>query len=188
MPNWCSNSVTVSHEDPAMMEKFAAGVKGGNLFETFLPMPSELDATVAPSDHNAALVEKYGASNWYDWNCSNWGTKWDVCEGDFELDADGKSGSGWFDTAWSPPIAAYEKLKDMGFSIHATYNESGMGFCGLWNDGVEEYIDNMYDLFEQEDFDLADLDCDPDLRYILEGEYESWLQYREEENAADSSN
>lgn len=189
MPNWCSNSVTVSHEDPAMMAKFAAAVKEGNLFETFLPMPSELDATVSPSEPDAALIEKYGASDWYTWNLNNWGTKWDVSEGDFELDGEGNCGSGWFDTAWGPPLEAYRNLKEMGFVISATYNEPGMGFCGMWDDGVEEYIDNYYDLFEREDFDLADLDYDPDVKYMLENEYESWLQYREdEENAADSSN
>ena len=35
MPNWCTNSFTVSHEDPEMIAKFARGVNEGNLFETF---------------------------------------------------------------------------------------------------------------------------------------------------------
>jgi hypothetical protein len=29
----------------------------------------------------------------------------------------------------------------MGFSIHAIYYESGMGFCGIWENGRDEYYD-----------------------------------------------
>ena len=38
MPNWCTNSFTVSHQDPEMISKFARGVNEGNLFETFVPL------------------------------------------------------------------------------------------------------------------------------------------------------
>jgi hypothetical protein len=43
-----------------------------------------------------------------------------------------------FSTAWSPPIAFYEKLQDLGFSISATYYEPGMAYVGRWVDGVDE--------------------------------------------------
>jgi hypothetical protein len=43
-----------------------------------------------------------------------------------------------FDSAWSFPIGAYEKLHEMGFSIRAMYYEGGIGFCGIWEDGNEE--------------------------------------------------
>ena len=183
MPNWCNNSLSVSHEDPAMMAKFAEGVREGNLFATFLPMPTELDGTVSPSEPNAALVEKYGASDWYTWNCDNWGTKWDVSAGEFELDEDNKSGSGWFETAWSPPLAAYYKLQEIGFKIDAFYSEPGMGFCGTWVEGEEEYIDNFYDLFADENW-AENVDVNSDIKYFLEDEYNCWLEYRREEEEA----
>src|SRR4051812_46941103 len=28
------------------------------------------------ADHENALIEKYGACDWYEWSCENWGTKW----------------------------------------------------------------------------------------------------------------
>jgi hypothetical protein len=46
-----------------------------------------------------------------------------------------------FDSAWSPPVTAYEKLLDMGFRIYATYYESGMCFCGIWDNGDDIYFE-----------------------------------------------
>jgi hypothetical protein len=46
-----------------------------------------------------------------------------------------------FDSAWSPPIAAYEKLMDMGFTIKAYYYEPGMCFAGIWEDGNDDYFE-----------------------------------------------
>jgi hypothetical protein len=160
MPNWCDNSLSVSHPDKEMMAKFAEGIHNGNLFETFIPMPENTE-------------------DWYGWHVEKWGTKWDVCEGEFNLEEDGLSGNGWFNTAWGPPIAAFEALKELGFSIDALYHECGMGFAGTWIDGEDDYIDNYYELFEQEDWhDQVDND---DLRDLLEAEYDSWLSNREEE-------
>ena len=60
MPNWCNNSLLVSHPDKEMMAKFAAGVKNGNLFDTFIPMPQEMRDTTSPSiEINEALIEKF---------------------------------------------------------------------------------------------------------------------------------
>jgi hypothetical protein len=44
-----------------------------------------------------------------------------------------------FDSAWAPPIEAYSKLMSMGFYVEAMYYEPGMGFCGAWFDGNDEY-------------------------------------------------
>jgi hypothetical protein len=46
-----------------------------------------------------------------------------------------------FDTAWSPPVRAYEKLSDLGFTVNAMYYEPGMAYAGIWTteDGDEEF-------------------------------------------------
>lgn len=180
MPNWCNNSLTVSHPDKEMMIKFAEGVRNGTLFDTFIPMPAELRDTTSPSETNETLIEKYGHSDWYSWALDNWGCKWDCTAGDFDLDEDGLSGNGWFDTAWGPPLSAYHNLQKLGFSIDAGYNEPGMGFVGTWNDGVEEYIDNYYDLFEVENW-RENLDADYYILDHLDSEYENWLDYKSQE-------
>ncbi len=52
------------------------------------------------------LKTKFGADNWYDWCCDNWGTKWDACHASYErmpyvADKDRVTIS--FDTAWAAP-------------------------------------------------------------------------------------
>jgi len=46
-----------------------------------------------------------------------------------------------FDSAWSPPIAAYEKLTDLGFRIRAMHYEGGMAYAGIWEDGNDDYYE-----------------------------------------------
>mgnify|MGYP003348065269 CR=1 FL=1 len=132
MPNWCSNSFTVCHEDPEMIRKFARGVNEGNLFETLIPLSS------GEWDYNTAVEE--------------WGTKWDISGGDVSISEDGKSADGWFETAWSPAIAAYEKLEDLGFELTVIYHEPGMCFAGE-SEIVNGELTNCEFEYESEDYD-----------------------------------
>ena len=74
-------------------------------------------------DHKQPLAEalEFKGNHWYDWNVRNWGTKWDVAVShddeypDTELLEHTSSGEDqWvvykFNTAWSPPSEAMEKL------------------------------------------------------------------------------
>ncbi len=153
MPNWCSNSITLKHKDPAMIDRAQKALADGRLLQEFMPCPQELLETVAgfPGEdkreaHEAQVksnLEKHGYANWYDWNVANWGTKWDISSDDGlmqrlsenTLDAS-------FDSAWSPPTSAYEKLAALGFIIKAYYNEPGMAFCGVWTGDEEEFFDD----------------------------------------------
>ena len=50
---------------------------------------------------------------WYDWRLQNWDTKWDVPKDNIEIvEINNGSIVIGFDTAWSPPIAIYKKLRD----------------------------------------------------------------------------
>lgn len=53
--------------------------------------------------------EKYGTSSWYDWDCKNWGTKWNACNTDI-LDIDDDLVEIKFDTPWSTPYGWLDKL------------------------------------------------------------------------------
>ena len=67
-----------------------------------VPMPKELDDTTKGTDGDAV--------NWYDWRVTNWGTKWDISDEGLEYVDNGDGTSviqGWFDSAWAPPIEAY---------------------------------------------------------------------------------
>lgn len=143
MPNWCNNSVTLRHKDPAMIERAHQALARGEFLQEFFPCPQDLIDTVAgfPGEdkreaHEAQEkrnLELYGYKNWYDWNVANWGTKWDIGGDDGlmqKLDANTLQAS--FDSAWAPPCQAYEKLIELGFYVKAYYDEPGMCFCGLW--------------------------------------------------------
>jgi hypothetical protein len=178
MPNWCQNNLTVSHSDPLMVQKFVEACKSNGLFGAFLPTPVELTGMFSPvSDPNIAVknIKKYGSSDWYDWNVNNWGTKWDVNEPDHEVT--NETVTTWFDTAWGPPLAFYEHLKELGYTVEAMYNESGMGFAGVWTDEFgDEYVE--YD-FTDENWDEG---LSEDLKDMLMPEYENWLSWQEEED------
>ena len=75
-----------------------------------------------------------------------WGTKWDLDEPDQLRVADELLDTGitYFDTAWSPPIAAVEKLSAMfpDDSFGLTYCEPGNSFAGTatFNAGTSDDI------------------------------------------------
>ena len=158
MPNWCNNELTIRHSDPAMLEKALDAWNESQFLQTMIPCPRPLRETqsigYAETNDPETLVMKerqetleainmkhYGFKDWYDWCCANWGTKWDIGyrseHGDRPEIEDGAIRVS-FDSAWSPPIAAYEKLEAMGFDIEAYYYEPGMGFCGEYRDGNDE--------------------------------------------------
>jgi hypothetical protein len=160
MPNWCSNTINISHENPEQIAKFAKAMEDGNLFQTFVPLSSD------EWDYGTAVEE--------------WGTKWDVNGGDFNIGDPTTEGFGFFDTAWGPPIAFYEALEKLGFQIHATYHESGLAFIGQWsNEDGDECFE--YD-FEDEDWRDG---IPEELVDELEVEYESWLESQEENEEED---
>jgi hypothetical protein len=142
MPNWCSNNLVLTHEDPAMIQRAYDALERGEFLEEFIPVPQELRDTVADGSTNEALVAKHGYSSWYDYCVGEWGTKWDIGEqGSSDIHPDGKMLHTFFDSAWSPPVNVYEKLMELGFGVEAMYYEGGMGYAGTWSDGCDDYVE-----------------------------------------------
>lgn len=171
MPNWCYNSLNISHTDPAMISKLIQGGQNHGLLNSFVPMPQELVGTTSPSPQNAELDEKYGASNWYDWAVKNWGTKWDTHIDDYTVGDDGTTAVINFNTAWSPPIFYYDRLVEKGFNVNATYTEEGMGFAGHYVNGQDECIELRFD---DESTTWINNIFDSVLRELVQNEYNSW--------------
>jgi hypothetical protein len=151
MPNWCNNTVTLEHADPAMIARAKAAFIKGEFLAEFIPVPESLHIVagrVGDPDEQKKLEEDtarnlatHGYGNWYDFAVNEWGTKWDVGGGDGTYnDFEGGIILG-FDSAWAPPIQAYEKLFYMGFKIRAMYYEPGMQFAGIYEDGQDEYYE-----------------------------------------------
>ena len=134
MPNWCSNTLMVSHKDTAMIDRVENAVNADSLFEEFAPL-----------------------GEWqYDAAVEKWGTKWDINSGDV-IDRNENSITVSFMTAWSPPINFYDELLAQGFEVHAEYFEPGVCFVGKYIDGVdEEYSFQYTHLLEEIPEDLVE--------------------------------
>jgi len=147
MPNWCNNNLVLEHDDPAMIKRAYDALERCEFLQEFIPVPKELTETISGSygdeEKQAALeaqtranIEKYGYGNWYDYCVNEWGTKWDVGEqGCSDIHPDGKMLHTSFDSAWAPPVNAYQKLEALGFRVEAQFYESGMAFAGTYSDG-----------------------------------------------------
>lgn len=193
MPNWCSNRLTLTHTDPAMLDRAVIAFALGRFLEEFIPVPQELrDTQASPGTSEESLVaqrnanvEKYGYPDWWMFCVNEWGTKWDVGgDGQTDIHPDGRMLHTTFDSAWSPPIAAYEKLTAMGFTVGAMYYEGGMAYAGEWSEGSDDYY-NLEGMNSQQV--IADLPVELDeafgisecmAEYEAENEEEltSWLK------------
>lgn len=150
MPNWASNYVEVTHEDPAKIRELFKAMKENRFLGSVIPVPQELKDTVAGSfgdaEQQALLeaqtkhnIEQFGYGNWYDFCVGRWGTKWEVDTlNDVDMDPDATTVTVSFDSAWSPPLGVYEELVEQGYSVRAYYYESGMGFAGIWDNGDDD--------------------------------------------------
>ena len=153
MPNWCSNHITVRGTNPAEIKRLADTFDNGEFCGTVVPMPEELNITsgrLGDGEEQRELerktaenIEKHGFATWYDFNVAKWGTKWEIGgNGETaEIEDDGLSFSAPFESAWSPPTQVCEALVEQGFEVVLYYYEPGMGYCGKFEDGRDEYYE-----------------------------------------------
>lgn len=174
MPNWCANNAEFNNDDVAEVAKLEAHLKfldereknetaEAGLFGYFVPRPPEFDE----------------GESWYEWNITNWGTKWEASIYSWEKLNDNSIRIN-FDTAWAPPTAFYDFLAgNTEWYVTATYWEPGMGFVGrncagddecyeysnaeevedIPEELIEEY--NLRDQFEdEEEFDEEETDSE----------------------------
>lgn len=153
MPNWCNNELTLSHPDKAMIDRAIKAWNTGSFLQEFIPCPDDLMNTVkgflGDGEEQKALelkqqknLEKYGYQTWWEFCVNEWGTKWDIGRSN-EYDNEPTRLNDneihvYFDSAWSPPTNAYQRLEEMGFEILAYYYEGGMGFYGQYTNGGDD--------------------------------------------------
>lgn len=122
MPNWCQNVVEFTHLDKNLIDGLESELSKGTkdtqpeIFKHLRPYEGEWD---------------------YGWCCENWGTKWECNVWDWERLTDNTISVN-YDTAWGPPIALYDFLQENGWDVTAYYNEEGMAFAGLYEDGYND--------------------------------------------------
>jgi len=155
MPNWCSNTVCV--RGPVKIVKSLVDHRFD--FQRIHPCPEALNITAGREGADdsreqkelvrkeKANLKKYGYKNWYDWCVDEWGTKWNAggsdnqdMQVDFDDDVnDTGIATFTFMSAWAPPVGVYDKLTETHpeLDVHATYYEPGVGFMGVWDNGVD---------------------------------------------------
>lgn len=155
MPNWIKNNLKIKNNGEKVMEVLSLlkDDNGDMTFETLMPTPEELLTEPSPQrDKEKAkkFTEKYGADDWYNWRCKNWGCKWDASESGFWKDGDEWVVS--FETPWSPPCefveALSKKFPDMEFVIQFADESqvcTPIGQCTYVN-GDETFINMDEDL------------------------------------------
>lgn len=111
-------------------------------FDVIVPMPNyclvDKQCITLPNGEPGTVHSQEG---WYGWSCTNWGTKWDMCDISLEtLMASLKEIEGSedndatlyisFNTAWSPPVpfmkAASKKFPNIVFTLNSS--EEGGAF------------------------------------------------------------
>jgi hypothetical protein len=164
MPNWCDNSVRLTHSDKSKVDALEAVLlsEDKQVFQHLRPMPeSEKD-------------------NWYDWNITNWGTKWEISIHDWERQEDDTI---WisFNSAWSPPIALYEHIYGEGWEVEGLYHEGGCAFAGIWNDGNDDY--HEYDFNDLESLEALPVELQ-DFTGLIDYYHDQQAEREQEEEDA----
>ena len=198
MPNWCNNALNICGP-PKSIDKFMDDITTGpgesdgttssmgndyEILNNLFPVPESLKevtsrfGTIGDDDpekeQKQKNIEDHGAVDWYEWCCTNWGTKWgdnqthlvheDLCTpfgtaDDTEVSL--KKVMLRFDSAWSPPIEGMDvvasKYPDIMFDLR--YWEPGMGFQGfkVWGSGESQHEATM-DYMEDADMAYDNLD------------------------------
>ena len=140
MPNWCNNSITIKGPADKIRALWAASQdKDTRLLEAMVP--------VGEWDYDRAVAA--------------WGTKWDISnEGlEFEELSDGTAAiTGWADSAWSPPLEAFQTYANANEDVYLElkYFEPGMAFVGVWDsEGGDAYWEDVVSLLDTTEDDDA---------------------------------
>jgi hypothetical protein len=143
MPNWCDNTVYITHDDPKKIQVLVDAWKENKFFGTIHPEPDYTKVKVKPTfpsiKGNDDPVNPESA--WWDWRVQNWGTKWEITTDEAYIDIQENEIRASFATAWSPPTGIFDKLVDQGYGVNALYYEGGCCFCGQYVDGSDETYD-----------------------------------------------
>lgn len=155
MPNWCMNYVTITGPIEKL-EQIAEAANKGQLFEYLSP--------IGEWDYGKAV--------------ENWGCKWEASEVSCEIEYDTQTIMLNFDTAWGPPIAAYqagEAKHDL--EIMASFYEPGMAFVGCYEDMEEETFDID---FEDENW-CDNIPSNLVEEWSLDDDYDNWKEMQDDE-------
>jgi len=183
MPNWCNNNITIS----GPTDKIKKLWEDAQTANRYTVMEDDVEVEKVGFGLLEAMVP---IGDWdYGTAVETWGTKWDINDEGLELievSEDIAEITGWFDSAWSPPIGAYERFieKNEDCEISASYYEMGMDFAGFW-DGEDEYLENLHEEYEQPEDERSDLFNRLDEEWGLSEQFAEWDDFEEMDDSND---
>ncbi|NBW11609.1 MAG: hypothetical protein EBR82_26620 [Caulobacteraceae bacterium] len=135
-------------EDKAFQEI----VRENNLNELDTRTDEEKLASLSMESITAEVIEKMATGmGWYEWNCRNWGTKWETSGDSSMLESELPNLEGGttlvyrITSAWSPPAEALENLAKQYPNISislVSIDENDCFACeGEWSNGVGDVYD-----------------------------------------------
>jgi len=159
MPNHCHNRVTIWSEDQATIENLKNIFEDEKIFTHFIPEPDWANTPLMTSEnkslftnepkgkdgelpmqptsengHHAPFFQSTGHADdrWYDWRVQNWDTKWDAYDVQVDGGYDDDEITVEFNTAWSPPEAICEALREQypKATVQWFYDEPGCELAG----------------------------------------------------------
>ena len=155
MPNHCYNRVTFYSDNTEEVAKLKKIFEDENCFGQIIPEPDWPNTPLTPE----LSKELYGAKRgdvgelpvktedpwityrfkstgqqddrWYDWRLQNWDTKWDAYDVSID-DDDPENLEVSFNTAWSPPTAICNQIREdyPDVSVSWFYDEPGCEIAG----------------------------------------------------------
>jgi len=185
MPNWVSNSLSISGESKSDIDEVVAQLSRP------VPRHDEANKTHVYEDTEfsfwnikapePAIWDEYFSiangsapeNNWYAWNNANWETKWDASS--TEMYREDKSVTFTFETAWSPVVGLVRLLSLQFRHLNISYSyEEEQGWGGEMNVEAGEFG-------EREEWDIPDSHADYEKRDRLEScncqwseDYDDW--------------
>ena len=165
MPNWCNNSFTITGCVESIKDLW--------------------DTAQTADDGKFGLLNAIAPIGEWDYGkaVDTWGTKWDVSDEGLEYIDNGDGTAmitGWFDSAWAPPIGAYEQLAADFDScvIECSYHEPGMDFAGFWSsEAGDEYCENITEQCALPEDEQSDLFKRLDEEYALQENFEAMKEF-----------
>ena len=97
------------YTDDSLKEDYETSRK--QYFETMAEKEAEYAVRYGNGKKKAANILKYGSSDWYTWHNRNWGTKWDACNGEMNMDRDDLLCYSFL-TAWDAPLPVIAKAAE----------------------------------------------------------------------------
>ncbi len=132
MPNWCVNTLRVTHRDLAVIEYVEAwldyAMKFGELEEDArkeLPVPSLIRTPRSEQDPNS---NEASGEDECTLTLESFAQVWEI----FRHERFHKTVECRFTSRWAPPPVLYDALEAMGCTVSATYMNGDTESCGLY--------------------------------------------------------